>query len=331
MSHEVESVAYNGKVPWHGIGFQLNEAPTPQKMLEAANLDWTVNKRPMFTCKQDDYIDKPIAYDLLIPNLYALVRNSDQSVFGVCGPKYQPFQNSEVFDFFNKFTEAGHMKMEVAGSLRGGKWVWALARLEGPAFTLMKNDPNYSFLLLVSPHIWGEALNIMFTSVRVVCWNTLTQAMEKNVVNKFRFIHSRSFSDIREIAEISVEQAMIQKAVYEQKAKLLAEAPVVDMSKLYKYIMEVLNPKHDGSEVLPTELTRTGDQLLLNFHTCPGSNLVSANNTWWGAFNAVTYFFDHQYGRQGPDKRLYEAWLSHINAVKKRRAFDLAVMYANAA
>jgi phage/plasmid-like protein (TIGR03299 family) len=336
MAAEIESIAYRNAPPWHGIGFNIQEIVSPNEMLKTAGLNWTVSKRPMFTASSSKFINEPVSYDLLVPDMYALVRDSDSKILGVCGPKYQPFQNTEVFDFFNRFTEAGHMHMEVAGSLKGGTWVWALAKLGDGTFNLMGDDENYSYLLLVSPHIWSEAMTIMFTSVRVVCWNTLTQALGKKLIEKFRFIHNRSFSDIKDVAEAAVEQAMINKMVYEQKAKLLSETKIVDMTKLYEYIVRVMNPS--VTRRVPKDQTnpatfdvRTTGQILLNFHTAPGSKLATSRETWWGAYNAVTYFFDHQYGRSGPEQRLYKSWLSHINAVKKRKAFDFAVEYAQAA
>lgn len=333
MSAEIESIAYVGKVPWHGSGIQLDTAPTPKKMLLKADLNWTVSKRPLFTANSPDFSTEPCAVDLVLDDYSALVRDSDNKILGICGPQYQPFQNAEVFDFFKKFTDAGNMKMEVAGSLKGGLWVWALARIQEGAFNLMGDDKNYTYLLLCSPHIWGEALTIMFTPIRVVCWNTLTLAMSKTITGKFRAIHNRGFADVRGLAQMSVEQAMINKAVYEQKAKLLSETNIVDVTKLYAYIASLFQPALlDEPDLTDMQFNfnRSATQVLHNYYTCPGATMKSAKDTWWGAYNAVTYFFDHQVGRGNSDIRLYNAWLSHKNAVTKRKAFDAAIEYAQA-
>jgi hypothetical protein len=39
----------------------------------------------------------------------------------------------------------------------------------------------------------------------------------------------------------------------------------------------------------------------------PGSDLVTARDTLWGAVNGVSYWTDHQRGR-GQDTRLSSAW-----------------------
>ena len=54
MAHEVETMAYAGAVPWHGLGKQVDDTMSPQEMLQAAQIDWTVSKRPAFTTDRPD-------------------------------------------------------------------------------------------------------------------------------------------------------------------------------------------------------------------------------------------------------------------------------------
>ena len=44
MAHEVETMAYAGQVPWHGLGKQVDNNMSPDEMLKAAQIDWTVSK-----------------------------------------------------------------------------------------------------------------------------------------------------------------------------------------------------------------------------------------------------------------------------------------------
>ena len=46
MAHNIETMAYAGEVPWHGLGKAVDSNMTPAQMLEAAGLDWSVSKRP---------------------------------------------------------------------------------------------------------------------------------------------------------------------------------------------------------------------------------------------------------------------------------------------
>jgi hypothetical protein len=49
MAHNVETMAWANDVPWHGLGIKVSGELTPLQMQEAAQLDWTVSKRPSYT------------------------------------------------------------------------------------------------------------------------------------------------------------------------------------------------------------------------------------------------------------------------------------------
>lgn len=331
MPAEVETMAYSGNKPWHGFGFYVKDLG-PAEMLKAAGLDWTVSKRPLFTAEHKDYKTAPVKYSLPMGTHFAMVRDTDNFIFGVCGPDYIPFQNSEVFDFFRAFTDAGKMKLEVAGSLRQGKNVFALAKVEEATWNLMGSDENYTYLLLSSPHIWGEALDILFTNVRVVCWNTLTMALNKKVKDRFRFAHRRTFSEIKTSAEMAVAQAIAMKEVMEAKAKFLAERPIHSQQMLFQYFAEFVQPGLlELGEISARDFNRTMPLLVNNFVHGPGAEIDSAKETWWGAFNAYTRYVDFQRGKSYRDYSLWNAWMANTEAVKKRKAFDRAYEYAQAA
>ena len=48
MAHNVETMAYAGETPWHGLGVKVDESIGVDGMLEAAGLNWTVSKAPTF-------------------------------------------------------------------------------------------------------------------------------------------------------------------------------------------------------------------------------------------------------------------------------------------
>lgn len=327
MSANVESMAYVGKPPWHGIGFKLENAVSSEEMIRRAGLDWTVSTRPLFipVSPTDPSLGK-MPYE----KMRALVRDSDNYVMGVCGPKYTPFQNSEVYEFFNKFAEAGQLTLEVGGSLVHGKWVWALAKISQGTYKILGEDENYSYLLLVSPFIWGEALNIMFTSVRVVCWNTLTEAMNKKVRDRFRYRHNIPFSEIKETAQMSVELAMEQQAIMKAKAETLAGVRLASLQRLYQYAGAVVQGYDPLEPVKLSDLSRGSGAVINAFINGPGSKFNSARETWWGAFNAVTYYYDHVKGNKAAESRLYNSWLAHEGISAKRKALELALQFAEA-
>ena len=117
MAHMVETMAYAGELPWHGLGVKVIDDLTPEQMMKKAGVDWEVEKQDLVTTAGSKVKSKQ-----------ALVRKSDGSVLDVVGKGWNPVQNAEAFNFFEEYVKAGDMQMHTAGSLNDGKMVWALAK-----------------------------------------------------------------------------------------------------------------------------------------------------------------------------------------------------------
>lgn len=335
MAHMVETMAYVGEVPWHGLGTNVPDGINVEEMLKVAGLDWRVNREPLFTAGPE--LDNGSHEYQAMDSHFALRRDSDQSILGICGKDYTPIQNHEAFTVFNQFVEAGHMKMETAGSLRGGRDVWGLARINA-GFELAGGDEVKGYLLLSKPHEWGRALRVFFTPIRVVCNNTLTYAMTTRG-DDARVSHIQQFTAdtvarINEALGVSPE-LMVR---YKEQAEFLAQkrAKTFDVQK---WLGEIFDPKalesvkaleDAGKETNVIDFGSTNAKLAEEaIYTSPGFDLPSARGTWWGAFNGVTFMVDHMSGRTN-DNRLEQAWFGS-KAALKRKALTKALEYANAA
>ena len=360
MPAEIETTAFAGAVPWHGLGESVSGDLTPKEMLKAAKLNWTVSKRPMFTpsitgYSIDQYADSGAnASDIdkmLVEDYFALVRDSDNKILGPCGKEYIPTQNSQAMDFFKKFTDAGRMKLETAGSLQGGKQVWCLANI-GQGFELAGGDKVDGYLLLSSPHIWGKSLVIKFTPIRVVCMNTLVMALKSQGKYSFRMPHIREFdATVAKEAEAALGIAQELLDGFKKASKKLASTKVSD-DVAVRYIAELFQDDlileafgknfYKSSEqdqvkslvdasapnINASEFKTTANNVLSCVNSQPGADMKSAKGTLWGAFNAVTYFIDHKSGRDR-DNAVYSAWFGPKGATKQY-AFERATQYANA-
>jgi phage/plasmid-like protein (TIGR03299 family) len=260
-------------------------------------------------------------------------------VLSACGEDYVPFQNADTFKFFKKFVSNGEMKMETAGSLKDGRDIWGLAKLESK-FELSGGDRVEGYLLINSPHVSGKALTIMFTPIRVVCANTMAIALDSGG-KRFRVLHLQTFDDeIMKAAEEALGISETKMAEFQEQATFLSEkrAKPIDIQK---FIAELFQPnlliergKMEVANDVPLvdEFNRTAEQVHDAITISPGANLKSAKGTWWGALNGVTYVMDHT-KRESERVRggaLYSSWLGP-NAATKRRALDLATKYAEAA
>ena len=100
MAHNVETMAYAGEVPWHGLGVPVSNDLTPVQMMEKAGLNWTVEQI-------DSYVN---VGDKQIPTgMKSLVRSSDNKVLTNIGQVWNPVQNEDAFDLFGGDTVESYL------------------------------------------------------------------------------------------------------------------------------------------------------------------------------------------------------------------------------
>lgn len=315
MAHMVETMAYAGQVPWHGLGKKVPADLSPEQMLNAADLDWTVQKVPAFAKVNDQNVN--VGWS-------ALIRSSDNRILDVVSNDWNPVQNHEAFQFFNEYCEAGDMEMHTAGSLKDGQIVWALAKVK-ESFELFKGDQVDSYLLFTNPHKFGQCIDVRFTPIRVVCNNTLTLALKQKEERVIKKNHRTVFdaSTVKEQLGIATDKL----AKYKQMAEFLGSKRYTQ-EKLKEYFNQIFPVLVYNKEKGPQrkELSKSATRALEVVHTQPGSNF--AEGSWWQAFNAVTYLTDHEIGKT-VDSRLQSAWFG-ANKNVKLKALETAVEFAEA-
>lgn len=311
MAHMVETMAYAGEVPWHGLGVRVPADLHPTQMLEKAGLDWTVRKVPAYA---------EVAGERVAVGRSALVRDSDDSILDVVSDDWNVLQNHEAFEFFHDFVANGDMEMHTAGSLRDGQLVWALAKVND-GFELFKGDQVDSYLLFSNPHKYGWSIDVRFTPIRVVCNNTLTLSLNTSSKNFVKISHRRQFDGdmVKETLGVAKEKL----ATYREMAQFLGGKRYT-APKLVEYFKNVF-PVTGGPEK-KKEMSISASKALDVVHTQPGANF--AEGSWWSAVNAVTYMVDHKLGRN-QDNRLTSAWFGQGKKVKTD-ALELAMKYAAA-
>ena len=317
MAHELEIVngkaqmAYVGSVPWHGLGVKVPADLTPEQMLDAAGLNWSVEKIPAYA---------EIAGKQVKIGQSALVRDRDNKILDVVSDDWNPVQNAEAFDFFNEFVAAGDMEMHTAGSLKDGQIVWGLAKVKD-SFELFKGDQIDSYLLFSNFHKYGFSTDVRFTPIRVVCNNTLTLSLNSKVERMAKISHRKVFdpANVKDMLGIATDKL----AKYKEMAQFLGskKAKNEDIVEYFTRIFPVTGAAKEK------QVSKNAEMALSILHTQPGAEY--AEGSWWQPFNAVTYLTDHLAGRSA-DTRLTSAWYGYNKGVKTK-ALELAVEMAEAA
>ena len=318
MAHNVETMAYAGEVPWHGLGVPVSNDLTPNQMMKKAGLDWTVEQIDSYVTVGDKKNPTGIK---------ALVRSSDNKVLTNIGQVWNPVQNEDAFNFFSEYVLKGDMEMHTAGSLKGGQLVWALAKVK-ESFDLFGGDTVESYLLFSNPHKYGFSIDVRFTPIRVVCNNTLSLSLEAKAERSVKVGHRTEFNADEVKKALGIASAKLSQ--YKEMAEFLGSKRY-NIDNLIEYYNTVFPRTADkrvqNQELSVDTLSKNAKAAFDAIELQPGAKY--AEGSWWQAFNSVTYVTDHLQGRN-PDNRLYSSWFGG-NQIRKRDALKTALEFAEVA
>ncbi|MEA9443380.1 DUF932 domain-containing protein [Aeromonas caviae] len=306
MAHLIDSMAYTGQTPWHGLGNILPPHQSLDVWLQAAGMNWTIEQSDVL---YQGAPDNPILHTY--PDSKVLYRSDTLAPLSVVSQRYNVVQPHEVLHFYQDLVEAGGFELETAGSLKGGRKLWALAKT-GQDLMLKGGDLVKSYLLLATSCDGTLCTTAQFTSVRVVCNNTLQVAVGDQT-GAIKVPHSTQFD------ATAVKQALglgvSQWDHFGQYAKELSQRPVAPQEALSFFSDLLAQPVEEESIVLTRPVQRLHE---LYQGAGMGAELASSHNTAWGLVNAVTEYVDHHRRTRSQDHRLDSAWFGQGAQLKSR-------------
>jgi phage/plasmid-like protein (TIGR03299 family) len=314
MPHEVETMAFFGQVPWHGLGTPLTEDDLYDwpRACRKAGLDWDVELVPLVTADTNSQVAHK-----------GVRRKSDGRVLGVVGPRFTLLQNRDAFAWFHPFLDTKEAALHTAGSLRDGARVWVLAKLNREPLVVAPGDEVEKYLLLSHGHDGSLAVRVGFSPQRVVCSNTLAMAHGSDASKLIRVRHSKSvhanLESIREVMNLANQEF---EATAEQY-RLLARRSI-NQADLRKYVRRVL--RVDDQEQVSTRTANVIERIIDLFETGRGNDLASVRGTLWTAYNAVSEWLGYERGRS-PQSRLDSLWFGDsacLNRHSLQVALDMA-------
>lgn len=277
MAHEVETMFYTREKPWHNLGTMVMEAPTSAEALRLAGLDWQVEQRPVFT---DD--------GMKIPGYKANVRDSDKKVLGIVGNRYQVVQNSDAFAFTDELvgeTEDGVVRYETAGSLKGGRCIWLLAKM--PTKKILGDDVE-PYICFTNTHDGSGALRVCMTPIRVVCQNTMNLALS-SAARQWSTRHTGDLQYKLEEAKMCLGLAENYMTGLDEFAETLADKKLY-REQLDEILAEIYPVSEKDGERTKKNMERMKNEFMIAYHM---PDLVQFRDTAWGAVNAIADAVGH--------------------------------------
>lgn len=336
MSHQITStdgLVLVKKPAWHGLGTVVEHAPTPAEALQIAGLDWNVEQWPLTALQNDVSIDAATHV--------ANIRADTRSLLGVVGVGYAPVQNAELAAFCAALGEArgegeGGVRVESAGSIRGGKRVWFLVR--GESIWVNPKDEVKPYLLVANGHDGSLSVTFQPTTIRVVCRNTLHASLAEGERQGtlVRYRHEGRIAD--KLSEAKRALGLLQNASdrFARQARVL-DARSMGRDELQRFWMKVYTASIDEIPQNPTSTAETRrveqcKRVLGQWATSFDQELqaMRTSATAWTALNAVTNWLDHHRVVRGAsesaraDRRVDSNWWGP-SAEAKAKALSLAL------
>lgn len=321
MAHEIEGnkAFYVSTPAWHKLGKVLTDAPTIE---EAWNLAYP---HTLFKLDIDAKIvdESGNAQYMPLKNSKVIMRD-DGLELSTVGSDFELVQPIEILEYFRPLLESGLVKLEAGGSLRGGSQMWALAKVQNADADILPGDKVEGYELFYTGFDGNLRAGKLSTNTRVVCANTLKASLNDGK-HQTKFKHTKNIRIRMQNAQDAVKQRLenFQKDV--EKYRFLAAKKVSELSqKVYVRNVFLTDSEKQDPKTISTKKENTIQHVINLIDTQKNLELVPAmRGTAWQAYNAVTQYLTHDYGRSD-DSRVQSQWFGETSRINSD-ALNLAM------
>jgi phage/plasmid-like protein (TIGR03299 family) len=316
--------AYVGEKAWHGMGNQLPKGAPIEQWTKASGMDWKLLRtRVRYPVGND--ASGNMVYNTM-DDRHVLLRSDTKQGLSIVSDAYKPVQPQEILEFFRDLVSNAGFTLETAGTLFEGRRFFALARVEEDAVIVNKADKVGGYLLLATSCDGSMETEGRFTTVRVVCNNTLQMA--RNGRAQVKFNHRSTFDANAMKDRLGIAHGIWMEFLQQSRAMA---ARKVDSKEFDRFLVSTLaTPEIAADATLAAEVQDTAAYrriLGLFMGAGKGAALAGVQGTAWGALNAVTEYVDAYRKAGSPEKRFANAqWGGGEDLKESAREAALALL-----
>jgi phage/plasmid-like protein (TIGR03299 family) len=328
MAHALDTttgraaLAFTGKREhiWHGLGQTIDSAASIEEWQTAAALDWTVERSKIRYATERGQDDDSLR---VIDDKLVLFRSDTGAALGVVSDTYKRVQPREVLEFFRDLIDAAGFKLTTAGSLHGGKKIWAQADV-GAVDSIVPRDFVGARLLLATSYDGSLPTVAKGVSERVVCANTLGFAMSERGGSIVKVNHRSHFNP--DLVKRQLGVAVTQFAKFITECRELAKREV-SPAEASAFVAGLFGATPESKPEAVKEIAETfgyRSVMALFDGAGRGATLPGVKGTAWGLLNAATEYVDHFQRSRTQDNKFDSAMFGAGDELKNE-AHDAAV------
>jgi phage/plasmid-like protein (TIGR03299 family) len=288
---------------WHGLGEVLADYPGRDEAFRIAGHDWTVDRRRVGMLPEgttvghlsdgSEVAEGPVQ---VVTGWDALVRSDNGAVLSVAGPRYEVVQNRVMWDVLDALVDDPRVHYETAGTLRGGRIVWAMAKVDGEYRVGGTDSPLVPYLTVVNAHDGSAALRVMRNAVRVVCQNTVNLAIGEatRAGRLYTFRHTANVMERIEQARAAVDGIGAAAAAFVELGNELLTLKVGDDGR--RLFLERFIPAPNAALVTDRAMRNIDEARQAVDDIVRGSTgtvTAEQGETAYGLFTAGVEYLDH--------------------------------------
>lgn len=330
MAHQIDTTSRatasyaSTQREWHGLGQLMPAGADIKTWAAAAGMDYKVQRAyPRYAVERIEPDAQFIPAHKLraVEDKVVLFRSDTHAPLGVVSDGYKVVQPREVLDFFREWAAAGGLTIESAGVLFGGKRYFATAKLAEGVCVDGSRDKLVPYALLSTSADGSLATEGRWTTVRVVCNNTL--GMARKGATAFRVTHRSEWKP--EKFQAVIETAQAEFGSFMETSRKLAAIRVE--SRLAEEMTVALFRKEASDDDKVRESRGFASVMSLFAGAGKGAMLETSRGTAWGWLNAVTEHVDHHVRARNDENRTASAlWGPGDNL--KQQAVEIALAAA---
>jgi phage/plasmid-like protein (TIGR03299 family) len=269
---------------WHKLGQRCDSAANWEQAMGLAGLDWSV-------VKNQNYARNPQGHVVPVSS-YSIFRNTDGAELASnVGEGFTVKQNRECFQFVDDLLQDnGGAHYDSAGALGNGATIWCAVRVPRADIAVNGEDRSESYLVFTTAHDGTMAHTAALSSVRVVCRNTLRQALSTNT-GILRIKHTKNANARFEDAKGTMDGVVMDARRLQEKLQLLATRRVTRES--LTAITDRLFPKPTEKDQNTTRRDNILADVLKLYESNDDNAFPSIRGTAYNLLNAVTEYTDH--------------------------------------
>lgn len=263
---------------WDKIGTDISKASSISDALAMSKLDFTVEKKPLFTPVDD-----------VMTNIdgWCSTVGSDGKVRGVVHSTYGVVNNSDAFSLAEALHDEGNLSFVKGGETYKGMSYLIMSL---PQFKVLNDDVKL-FFILQNSFAGQQALRAAIVPLRIVCQNQFRVAF-RDADNTITIRHTRTAMDRLDAAREMLGFAGEYITCFQKYAEKLVAAKITK-DQINQFINAMFPLKADASDLS----IRRNNVLKADFMQCyKAEDNANFTGTAWGLLNAWQDFETHSVG-----------------------------------